>query len=72
MAAMDKVISSNDVTAGAVLVLTGQFDPKVHIMNDVLFDQDSGATVYVNTIGRFIIANALCVPGFESSPVFDT
>ena len=25
-------------------------------MNDVLFDRDSGATVYVNTIGRFIVA----------------
>ena len=56
MAVIDKVIPRSDVTGGAVLVLTGQLDSEVHIMNDVLFDQDSGAAVHVNTIGRFIIA----------------
>src|SRR5580704_17983741 len=56
MAVVDKVISRSDVTGGAVLVLTGQLDSKVHIVNDVLFDQDSGAAVYVNTIGGFIVA----------------
>ncbi len=56
MAVIDKVISRNDVAGGAVLVLTGQFDSEVHIMNDVLFDQDSGAAVHVNAIGRFFVA----------------
>src|SRR4029077_2459780 len=52
MAVIDKVIPRSDVTGGAVLVLTGELDSEVNIMNDVLFDQDSGATVHVNTIGR--------------------
>ena len=56
MAVIDKVISRSDVTGGAVLVLTGQLDSEVHIMNDVLFDQDPGAAVHVNTIGIFIVA----------------
>src|SRR5580692_9134100 len=56
MAVVDKVVSRSDVTGGAVFVLTSQLDSKVDIVNDVLFDQDSGAAVYVNTIGRFIVA----------------
>ena len=56
MAVIDKVISRSDVTGGAVLVLTGQFDSEVHIMHDVLFDQDPGAAIHVNAIGRFIVA----------------
>src|ERR1017187_4934967 len=56
MAVIDKVIPRSDITGGAVQVLTGELDSEVHIMNDVLFDQDSGAAVHVNTIGRFVIA----------------
>ena len=53
---IDKVISRRDVTGGAVLVLAGQFDSKVHIVHDVLLDQNSGAAVHVNAIGIFIVA----------------
>ena len=56
MAVINKVISCGDVAGGAVLVLTGQFDAKIHIMHDVLLDQDPGAAVDVNAIGRFIVA----------------
>jgi hypothetical protein len=56
MAVIDEVISCSDVTGGAVLMLTGQFDSEVHVVNDVLFDQDPGAAVHVNTIGIFLIA----------------
>jgi len=55
-AVIDKVIPGSDVAGGAVLVLTSQFDSKVHIMNDVPFDQDPGAAVHVNTVGIFIVA----------------
>jgi len=53
---IDEVISCRDVTGSAVLVLTGQLDPKVHIVNDVLFDQGPSAAVHINTVGRFIVA----------------
>ena len=56
MVVIDKVIPCSDVTGSAVLVLTCQFDSKVHIMHDILFDQDPGAAVYVNTIRIFIVA----------------
>ena len=57
MAVIDKVISRSDVTGGAVLVLAGQFDSKVHIVHDVLFDQDPGAAIHINAIGRLIVAD---------------
>src|SRR5204863_5686969 len=56
MAVIDKVISRRDVTGGAALVLTGQLDSKVHIMHDVLLDQNPGATIHVNTVGILLIA----------------
>ena len=55
VAVIDKVVSRSDVAGGAVLVLTGQLDSKVHIVHDVLFDQDTGAAVHVNSIGRFLV-----------------
>src|SRR6202035_212643 len=56
MTVIDQVVACSDVTSGAVLVLTCQLDPEVHVVNDVLFDQDSGAPVHVNTIGILFIA----------------
>ena len=56
MGVIDKVVSRNDVTGGAVLMLAGQFDSEVHIVHDVLFDQDSGAAVHIDPIGRLIVA----------------
>src|ERR1017187_8487956 len=55
MAVIDKIVSRSDVTGGAVLVLTGQLDSEVHIVHDVLFDQDSGAAVHVNAVGVFLV-----------------
>ena len=53
---IDKIISCRDVTGGAVLVLASQFDSKIHIVHDVLLDQDSGAAIHVNAIGILFIA----------------
>src|SRR5208337_1366879 len=51
-----EIVPCGDVTGGAVLVLAGQLDSKIHIVHNVLFDQDSGAAVHVNTIGILIVA----------------
>ena len=51
MAVIDQVVSRSDVAGRAVLVLTGQLDSEVHIVHDVLLDQDPGAAVHVNTVG---------------------
>ncbi len=56
VAVINKVIPSRDEAGGAVFVLTSQLDAKIHIVNDVLFDQDSGAAIHVNAVGRFIVA----------------
>ncbi len=56
MGVIDKIIACRDVAGGAVLVLAGQFDSEVHIMHDVLLDQDPGAAVHVNAVGVFFIA----------------
>ena len=56
MAVIDKIISCSDVAGGAVLVLAGQFDSEVHIVNDVLLDQHPGAAVHINAIGIFFVA----------------
>src|SRR5215469_3410706 len=62
MAVINKIVPSHDVTGGAVLVLAGQFDSEIHVMDNVLFDQDSGAAVHVDTIGRFIVAICRIAP----------
>src|SRR6202021_1709706 len=41
---------------GAVFLLAGQLDSEVHIVHDVLLDQDSGAPVHVNAIGILLVA----------------
>ena len=56
VAVINKIVPSRDVTGGAVFVLACQFDSEVHIMHNVLFDQDSGAAVHVDAIGRLIVA----------------
>src|SRR6202034_1155239 len=55
MTVIDKVIPCGDVTGGAVFVLAGQLDSKVHIMHYVLLNQNSGAAIHVNTVGVFVI-----------------
>ena len=39
MGVINKIVPRRDVTRGTVLVLAGQFDSEVHIVDDVLFDQ---------------------------------
>src|SRR5215467_7694681 len=56
MAVINKIVPSRDVTRGAVLVLAGQFNSEIHVMDNVLFNQDSGAAVHVDAIGRLIFA----------------
>ena len=56
VAVIDKVIPCGDVTRGAVSVLAGQLDSKIHIVNHVLFDQGSGTAIDVNSVGIFFIA----------------
>src|ERR1700722_828725 len=56
VAVIDKIISRGDVTGGAVFVLAGQLDSEIHIVHDVLFDQDPGATVHVNAVGILFVA----------------
>lgn len=56
MAVIDQIIPRSDVTGGAIPVLACQFLSKVHVMHNVLFDQDSGATIDVDAIRRFIVA----------------
>src|ERR1022692_362432 len=56
MAVIDQVISRSDVAGRAVLVLAGQLDSKVHIVHDVLLDQNPCATIHVDTIGILLVA----------------
>src|SRR5664279_2937630 len=55
MAVIDKIVSRCNVACSAVLVLTGHLDSKVIIVQDVLFDQDSGAAIHVNAIGVLLV-----------------
>ena len=55
VAVVDEIISRGDVAGGAVFVFAGQFDSEVIIVDDVLFDQDSGAAVHVNAVGVFFV-----------------
>src|SRR5579872_6610901 len=56
VAVIDKVIPRRDIAGGAILVLTGQLNSEVHIMNNVPFDQDPGASIYVNAVRVLFIA----------------
>src|SRR5579863_261608 len=56
VAVIDQIVSRSDVAGSAVLVLAGQLDSKIHIVHDVLLDQDPGAAIHVNTIGVYVIA----------------
>lgn len=54
MAVINQVTSRDDIAGGAVLVFAGEFDSKVHVMNDVALDEHSGAAVHVDSAGRLV------------------
>ena len=56
VAEIDQIISRRDVTGRLSLVLAGQFNAEIRVMDDVLFNQDTHSAVYVNPVGILLVA----------------
>src|SRR5271166_3930079 len=54
-AQVDKVVAQRHVAGDAPLMLAGQLDADIVVMQDVAFDHNARAAVHIDTVGAVIV-----------------
>src|SRR6185437_10304890 len=63
VAGINQVVASDDMAGIAMGMFAGQFNSKIHVVNNVALDYNTGSTVDVNAVGVGIVPIGGVAPG---------